>query len=97
MKQQSITDLPPSPGDERRTRMVKYSIAMGVRIACIVLMLFVHGWWLVLPAIGAIVLPYFAVILANVGSPTKSVVNRPGGVVAVPGARPPRDFGGRPE
>ncbi|CAD5997967.1 DUF3099 domain-containing protein [Agreia sp. COWG] len=97
MKQQSITDLPPSPGDERHTRMVKYAIAMTVRVICIVLMLFLQGWWLVLPAIGAIVLPYFAVILASVGSPTKSVANRPGGVVALPGSRAPRDFGGRPE
>jgi hypothetical protein len=97
MKQQSITDLPPAPGDERHTRMIKYGVAMSIRVVCIVLMLFLHGWWLILPAIGAIVLPYFAVVLANVGSPTKSVVNRPGGVVAIPETRPPRDFGGRPE
>ena len=56
MKQQSITSLPLSPEEERRRRMIKYSIAMGVRVLCIVAMLFVHGWWLVVCAAGAILL-----------------------------------------
>ncbi len=81
MKQQSITSLPASPQDERRNRMIKYSIAMGVRMVCIVLMLFVTGWWLVLCAIGAIVLPYFAVVVATVGiAPRGADVVRPGSV-----------------
>ncbi len=81
MKQQSITSLPASPEDERRNRMIKYSIAMGVRIVFIVLMLFVQGWWLVLCAIGAIALPYFAVVIANVQvSPRRADVLRPGSV-----------------
>ena len=45
--------------------MVKYSVAMAIRMVCIVAMLFVTGWWLVVCAIGAILLPYFAVIAAN--------------------------------
>ena len=81
MKQQSITSLPASPEVERRNRMIKYSIAMGVRVICIVLMLFVHGWWLVVCALGAILLPYFAVVVANVKiSPPAGEVLRPGGV-----------------
>ncbi|MDJ0348189.1 DUF3099 domain-containing protein [Cryobacterium sp. PH29-G1] len=81
MKQQSITSLPASPEDERRNRMIKYSLAMGVRVICIVLMLFVHGWWLVLCAIGAIALPYFAVVVANVKiAPRGAQVLRPGSV-----------------
>ncbi|TFB76248.1 DUF3099 domain-containing protein [Cryobacterium glaciale] len=81
MKQQSITSLPASPEVERRSRMIKYSIAMGVRVVCIVLMLFVNGWWLVLCAIGAIVLPYFAVVVANVKiAPRGAEVLRPGSV-----------------
>ena len=81
MKQQSITSLPASPEDERRNRMIKYSIAMGVRMVCIVLMLFVTGWWLVLCAIGAIALPYFAVVVANVQiAPRGPTVLRPGSV-----------------
>ncbi|SEN02130.1 DUF3099 domain-containing protein [Cryobacterium sp. TMT1-3] len=81
MKQQSITSLPASPEAERRNRMIKYSIAMGVRVVCIVLMLFVEGWWLVLCAVGAILLPYFAVVVANVKiAPRGAEVLRPGSV-----------------
>jgi len=80
-KQQSITSIPLSPEAERRGRMIKYTLAMGIRIVCIVLMLFVHGWWLVACAIGAIVLPYFAVVAANVhADPRVTPVLRPGGV-----------------
>ena len=81
MKQQSITSLPLSPEVERRNRMIKYSVAMGIRIVCIVLMLFAQGWWLLVCAVGAITLPYFAVILANVhGDPRGAAVVRPGSV-----------------
>jgi hypothetical protein len=81
MKQQAITSLPLSPEAERRNRMIKYSIAMGIRVVCIVLMLFVQGWWLVVCAIGAIALPYFAVVIANVhADPRGTQVVRPGGV-----------------
>lgn len=61
--------------------MIKYSIAMGIRVVCIVLMLFVQGWWLLVCAIGAVTLPYFAVVIANVHSdPTGSQVVRPGAI-----------------
>lgn len=89
MKQQSITSLPLAPELERRNRMIKYSIAMSIRVVCIVLMLFVEGWWLLVCAVGAITLPYFAVIIANVhGDPGKATVLRPGAVeVYRPGGR----------
>ncbi|HLP22940.1 MAG TPA: DUF3099 domain-containing protein [Microbacteriaceae bacterium] len=64
-KPQSITSLPLSPDDERKARMRKYTISMAIRMVCIIAMLFVTGPWLVLCALGAIFLPYFAVILAN--------------------------------
>jgi hypothetical protein len=93
MKQQSITTLPPSPEAERRSRMIKYTIAMSIRVACIFALLFAQGWWLVVFAAGAIFLPYVAVVLANVSGPTRSAqVLRPGGLVprtpAVSDARP---------
>ena len=82
MKQQSITTLPPSPEAERRSRMIKYTIAMSIRVACIFAMLFAQGWWLVVFAAGAILLPYVAVVLANVSGPSRdSEVLRPGGLV----------------
>lgn len=81
MKQQSITSLPLSPEAERRSRMVKYSITMGIRVVCILLMLFVQGWWLLVCAVGAIVLPYIAVVIANVhADPRGDQVLRPGAI-----------------
>jgi hypothetical protein len=49
-----------------RTR--RYLISMGIRTVCLVLAIFVLGGWLRLIAIAAaIVLPWFAVVLANAG------------------------------
>lgn len=78
-KPQSITTLGETPDEERHRRMVRYAIAMGIRLVCILLCFVVQGWWLILPAAGAIVLPYIAVVLANAvtrapSSPTSSLV-----------------------
>ncbi len=84
MKQpQSITALAESPDAERRRRMTKYFIAMAVRVGCIMLCFFLHGWWLLLPIVGAVVLPYVAVVFANIGSTGSENVLRPGAVVPV--------------
>ncbi|WP_165064693.1 DUF3099 domain-containing protein [Marisediminicola senii] len=77
----SITALPRSPQDDRHDRMIKYLIAMAVRLVCIAMCFFVTGWWLAVFAIAAIVLPYFAVILANVGHQVEGQVERPGSIV----------------
>lgn len=61
----SVTSLQDSPDADRRSRMIKYSAAMGIRLACIGACFLVSGWWLLLPALGAIFLPYFAVVTAN--------------------------------
>jgi hypothetical protein len=45
--------------------MIKYTVAMGIRLVCIGACFLVSGWWLLIPALGAIILPYFAVVLAN--------------------------------
>lgn len=65
--------------------MLKYSIAMSIRLACLIALLFAQGWWLFVFAAGAICLPYIAVVLANVGAPRADMtVQRPGGVVVIP-------------
>ncbi len=62
--------------------MIKYSVAMGIRVLCIISILFVPGWWAVIPAIGAVLLPYFAVVIANVGAdPRRVEVQRPGNIL----------------
>ena len=79
----SITALPVAPEAERRTRMLKYSMAMGVRIVCIGLCFVTPGWWLLLPATGAVLLPYFAVVVANqvVKTPSTTQAYNPGAIV----------------
>ena len=83
-KSVSITELPPSPDAERHSRMIKYAIAQGIRVLCIVAVFFVHGWWVLIPAAGAIFLPYFAVVAANnVRRGGSTTVQRPGAIVPV--------------
>lgn len=61
--------------------MLKYTIAMSIRVVCIALCLVLPGWWAVVPAMGAVFLPYFAVIIANARSSTAGTVQRPGAIV----------------
>jgi hypothetical protein len=64
-KRQSATTVDISPEQERRTRMIKYTVAMSVRMLCIVLGVFSQGWLMWIFFALAIFLPYFAVIVAN--------------------------------
>jgi len=64
--------------------MIKYTIAMSIRVVCIALCLVVPGWWLLLPAAGAVFLPYFAVVIANnVHTGGSGRVRRPGTIERV--------------
>jgi hypothetical protein len=52
-------------------RQKRYLIMMGIRLVCFVIavVLFVNGagWLTAIPAVGAIAIPYFAVVFANGG------------------------------
>lgn len=61
----SITDAAAAHSEEMRQRMVKYAVAMGIRMVCLVLVFVVDGWFKILPVIGAVFLPWFAVVIAN--------------------------------
>lgn len=84
-KPHSVTSLPVAPQDDRKHRTRQYLIAMGVRTLCILACFFVPGWWVLIPLTGAVVLPYLAVMLANVTD------SQPGETIAAPGydALPP--------
>jgi hypothetical protein len=66
----SVTSLPPSLEEDQAQRMRRYLVSMGIRTACFILAVValavlhwtVIGWALV---IGAAVLPYIAVVMAN--------------------------------
>ncbi|MGP4031934.1 DUF3099 domain-containing protein [Pseudarthrobacter sp. 1C304] len=61
----SITDAATAHSEEMRQRMIKYAVAMGIRMVCLVLIFVVDGWFKVLPVLGAVFLPWIAVIIAN--------------------------------
>jgi Protein of unknown function (DUF3099) len=52
-------------------RQRRYLIMMGIRLVCFVIavVLFTNGagWLTAIPAVGAIIIPYFAVVFANGG------------------------------
>jgi hypothetical protein len=78
----TITTLPPSPDEERRGRMRRYGLSTLIRLVCIIIAFVVPlGWWTILPVIGAVFLPFFAVVVANAGHDgVAGEVERPGGV-----------------
>jgi hypothetical protein len=81
---QSVTSLPVSPDEDRRRRMLQYTVAMSIRMVCVLLLFFVHGWWLLVVAIGAVVLPYIGVVLANNGKRTiQAPLQAPAGAVTL--------------
>jgi hypothetical protein len=57
--------------EDIRYREKRYLIMMGIRLVCFVIavVLFVNGagWLTAIPAVGAIAIPYFAVVFANGG------------------------------
>lgn len=76
-KRQSVTSLELSPDQERKQRMVRYSIAMSIRTLCIILGVVSTGIWMWIFFALAIFLPYFAVVLANAqGSRTSKQTER---------------------
>jgi hypothetical protein len=54
-----------------RYRQRRYLIMMGIRLVCFVIavVVFVNhgGWFTAIPAVGAVAIPYFAVVFANGG------------------------------
>jgi Protein of unknown function (DUF3099) len=87
---QTATALPLSPQQDRRSRMRKYTIAMSVRMLCLIGVVLAPDWWRFLFGTGAIFLPYVAVVLANAGStgastPVHPLQNRP---LAIEAPRP---------
>ncbi len=74
-KAQSITALAVSPEVERKKRMIRYLIAMSIRVVCIIAALFLQGWLMWVAFAGAILLPYFAVVLANAQGATSERIS----------------------
>lgn len=71
-KPQTVTSIDISPEQERRARMIRYLVAMSIRVVCIIAGVFVEGWLMWVCFAGAIFLPYFAVIIANAAGPSSA-------------------------
>ncbi|MCT9868021.1 DUF3099 domain-containing protein [Paenarthrobacter aurescens] len=61
----SITDAAAAHSEDMRERMIKYAVAMGIRMVCIILIFVVDGWFKVIAIAGAVFLPWIAVVIAN--------------------------------
>ena len=76
-----MTEASESRSAEIGQRERRYLVMMGIRVVCFVItvvMFLTHaGWLTVIPAFGAIALPYFAVVVANSRRPTESSGFRP--------------------
>jgi hypothetical protein len=66
-----VTQARPGLSADIRYRERRYLIMMGIRTLCFVaaVLMFINhlGWLTAIPAVGALVIPYFAVVFANGG------------------------------
>ncbi len=66
-----VTQARRSLSDDIAYRQRRYLLMMGIRAVCFVIavVMFINrlGWLVAIPAVGAIVIPYFAVVFANGG------------------------------
>jgi len=66
-----VTQARRSLSDDIAYRQRRYLVMMGIRSVCflIAVLLFINhfGWLTAIPAVGAIFIPYFAVVFANGG------------------------------
>ncbi|WP_461190377.1 DUF3099 domain-containing protein [Arthrobacter sp. Z4-13] len=61
----SITDAAGAHSEDMHQRMVKYALAMGIRMVCLILIFVVDGWLKIVMVAGAVFLPWIAVVIAN--------------------------------
>lgn len=64
-KSYSVTSAGVNPVEDRSYRMRMYFIAMTLRVVCVVSLFWLRGWWVLLAAAGAVILPWFAVMIGN--------------------------------
>ena len=91
----AVTSLPQSPRDEADHRVRRYALTMTIRIGCFALMVLVqpYGWYTWVFGIGAMVLPYVAVVLANVGEDTH-ITRAESPFIAIEAPAPPAETPG---
>jgi hypothetical protein len=68
----TVTSAPTSTTDDQSARMKRYLIMMGIRVACFGLVFVTTGWVRWAAIAGAVVIPYFAVVIANAVRPREA-------------------------
>ena len=63
----TVTGAQAGTSVQQEPRVGKYLVSMGIRTVCVVAAVFVPGWPRWLFVVGAIGLPYIAVVIANAG------------------------------
>jgi hypothetical protein len=102
-----VTEARPPLSEDIAYRQRRYLIMMGIRVVCfaaaVALFVNVPGFYWAIPVVGAIIIPYFAVIFANGGrepsssagfrayEPRLPVPHVPTGPAAEPGPAGPVD------
>lgn len=61
----SVTSAGVNPAEDRAHRMRMYFVAMSLRVVCVGSLFWLRGWWVTIAIVGAIVLPWFAVMVGN--------------------------------
>ena len=61
----SITDAAGAHSEDMRQRMIKYALAMGIRMVCLIMIFVVDGWFKIFAVAGAVFLPWIAGVIAN--------------------------------
>ncbi len=84
--------------EDIRYRQNRYLLMMGIRLLCflVAILMFVNhlGWLTAIPAVGAIFIPYFAVIFANGGREPDNVRGFMEYRMNLPAHREPSDSSG---
>jgi hypothetical protein len=67
-----ITDAQQSPDDQLRSRQIRYTAMMGLRVVCLIAAAILAsvrvpllGLWLTICLVGMVLLPWLAVLIAN--------------------------------
>jgi hypothetical protein len=67
----SVTSAATSTTDDQDQRVRRYLTMMGIRVVCFGLVFVTSGWMRWAAIIGAVVIPYFAVVIANAVRPSQ--------------------------
>ena len=68
----SVTSAASSTTDDQDQRVKRYLVMMGIRVLCFGLVFVTTGWLRWAAVAGAVLIPYFAVIVANAVRPREA-------------------------